>query len=64
MESSTVNYLDIGVNHDFVDITPDLVPLIEKSANVTLLAGHRTHTDPGFGALVFDDTWSFAGTDG
>jgi len=62
MEDIIVFYLDIGVNSDFVNIPADQIPLIEKSPSVTLLAGSRSRTIPGFEPLVFSDSWRFIGS--
>ena len=64
MESIVQVYLDIGVFGDFTGLAPDRIPFIQKSANLTLLAGHSTLVDPSFSTFGFDDTWSFVGTDG
>jgi hypothetical protein len=61
-EPIVVDFLDVGVRKDFIALTPDLVPEVQKSSKTTLLAGHIVHTDPSFAGFSFDDTWSFTGT--
>ena len=57
-----VDFLDVGARKDFIALTPDLLPLIQKSGTTTLLAGRSVRTDPSFGQIQFDDTWSFTGS--
>ena len=58
-EGISVTYLDIGSPGDLSSETPP--GEIVKSADITLLAGHR-HTDGGSDPPS-DDTWSFRGSD-
>jgi hypothetical protein len=56
-EPIIVDYLELGVRADLSSGTP--LDEVEKSGDITLLAGHRAHTNSG---LVADDTWSFRGS--
>jgi hypothetical protein len=57
-ESIIVNYLEVGVRADLSSGTPP--GEIVKSADITLLAGHRLTDDGSFPPS--DDTWSFRGS--
>lgn len=57
-EGIVTTFLDVGINGDFKADAPQAGA--EKSADMTLLAGHRTRADPG--QLATDDTWNFNGS--
>ena len=57
-EAIAVHFLEVGVNGDLGADTP--LDQVEKSSDMTLLEGHRAHSDPG--ELPADDTWSFKGS--
>ena len=57
-EGIAVHFLEVGVNRDLGADTP--LDQVEKSGDMTLLEGHRAHSDPG--ELPADDSWSFKGS--
>ncbi len=60
-ESLITWFLEVGARTDYLTLTPDLVPLVQKSATTLALIGHSTHGDPANASpFSYDDSWSFA----